>query len=515
MKKLPLGIQSFERLITMDCLYVDKTNHIYNLITRGSAYFLARPRRFGKSLLVSTLKEIFLAKKELFQGLWIATSDYDWQPYPVIHLDLSKLGKGSVEKLIIGLSFTLEEYGKEWGIDITGAPDLETKLDMLIRNLAQKHGPVVILIDEYDYPLLKNLQDTEEAHKQQEFLRSFYAAIKGLDNYLHFLFVTGISKFSRTTIFSGFNNLNDISFQERAGALLGYTQEELETNFSVYIQQLATKNNVSYQDTLHLLKEWYNGYRFCEEEINVYNPFSVICCLENLKCINYWFESGTPSFLDSLIRSQHITWDTIASYNLPRADLGTFNISDIPLIPILYQTGYLTIVDYNSATDSFYLDYPNREVRESFNRYVVQTLTQKNSYMLSNLLQELKKALKTNNMATFCLHLRSLFARIPYYLYIDQERYYHSLLQMILTLTGYEVYSELPTNKGCIDLVLQTDQYVYLFELKCDQPPTKALEQIEERKYYERFQGKQLILVGLSFKRTDEVVEVACETLSP
>ena len=367
---LPLDVNTFSTLRNNDFVYIDKTHHIYKLFEeRGSYFFLARPRRFGKSLLLSTLKELFEGNKQLFEGLWISNADYEWKYHPIIELDFSIIPSATKEELINSLNWRLDEIARRFNIDTSFSPYPPTKLVTIVEKLASHYGPnsVVILVDEYDKPILNNISSQSAAEIMSATLKQFYEAFKGIDRHIRAVFITGVTKFAKTSIFSGINNLNDLSLREEAASLLGYTQEEIITYFSQHLQDLATKENISYEEALNLIKDWYNGYRFSEKELYVYNPFSLLYCFKYLKCINHWFESGTPSFLISLIRSQYFSWEKLDQYTINREALGTFEASDIPLVPILYQTGYLTIADYDTSNDSFTLDYPNREVRGSFN----------------------------------------------------------------------------------------------------------------------------------------------------
>jgi hypothetical protein len=287
MKKLPVDVSTFEIMISKGYVYVDKTEYIYNLITQGRYYFLSRPRRFGKSLLISTLKELFLARRHLFEGLWIDKhSDYDWQEYPVIHLDFSVIGHDTPEELKLGLLWSLNRIAERNGIQIQQAPSPGLQLQALVEKLAEKNK-VVILIDEYDKPLLDHLKDIPMAEAQRDVLRSFYETIKGLDAYLHAIFITGVSKFSKTSIFSGINNLNDISWDSESAQLLGYTSHEVVHYLSEYIEIIANRDQLTIGQINDIMKAWYNGYRFSEKDVRVYNPFSILYFLKKKKLANY------------------------------------------------------------------------------------------------------------------------------------------------------------------------------------------------------------------------------------
>ena len=328
MKYLPTDINTFSTMITGNYIYVDKTQYIYNLFTKGSRYyFLSRPRSFGKSLLVSTLKELFLGNRELFKDLWIYTSDYAWESFPVIHLDFSLLDRETVQELKLSLTWMLTNITAKYGIDIAKAPTLNSKLTLLVEKLAEKNN-VVILIDEYDKPLLDHLTDIQRAQAHRDFLKGFYDTLKGLDAYLRALFITGVSKFSKTSIFSGINNINDISLDPEAAQLLGYTHNEVQIYFSEYINEIAVEKNQPIETIVEQIKLWYNGYSFSEQLIKMYNPFSVLYFLKKKKLLNYWFESGTPSFLISLLKKQYKTLEDIPDLHISRSNLGNFEIEN-------------------------------------------------------------------------------------------------------------------------------------------------------------------------------------------
>lgn len=508
MKYLPSDVSTFSTMITGNYLYVDKTQIIYKLFSGGDRYyFLSRPRRFGKSLLISLLKELFLSNRKLFTNLWIDTADYAWNYHPVIHLDFSIIANATPEQLSINLAWTIDTIAQEYEIDTRHAPSAEAKFNMLITHLAKRHGPnsVVVLVDEYDKPLIDHLQDSDVAHRQRSILKNFYGVLKGVDEHLRAIFITGVSKFSKTSIFSGINNLNDISLDAEVAQLLGYTQEEISRNFSEYIADIAQEQGTSSSEILEGMRTWYNGYRFSDADIKVYNPFSILYYLKKKKFLNFWIESGTPFFLIKLLKKEFTFLENLETAELSRNSLGTFDIDQIPLVTLLFQTGYLTITDYDAATDKFTLGYPNLEVKESFNKYIVAALTKSHTPAIEKAVSQLVAALKNDDIDTFCSVLESLFANIPYNLHIEQESYFHSLFQFLGTLLGLEIQSEVLTDKGRIDLVITTQSTVFVFELKFDAQAEQALQQIEKQKYYERYtiKRKKIMLVGLAFNYVD------------
>ncbi len=519
-KKIPVDVSSFRTLRTENYIYVDKTEYIYDLITGGRLYFLSRPRRFGKSLLVSTLLELFKGDRELFKELWIDTSaTYTWSEHPVIHLDFSAMPIENRAELEKRLTWEMEKVAKNHGFSVLEAPDLGSKLEALLSTLAKKNK-VVLLIDEYDYPIINNIENKEIALEIVKILRSFYSTIKALDEHIQFLFITGVTKFAKTSIFSGMNNLNDISLDNRAACLLGYTQEEIYEYFTDELQSLSQSEEQSLDTTIEQLKEWYDGYRFSQMPVYVYNPLSVLYCLHKQMFANYWIETGAPAFLISLLKKHYDKLEDFKDVELMSISFGAFEIGEEPLIPILFQAGYLTIGHHrrvkenNKNIDLYTLRYPNLEVAEAFKKFMLAALARTSYQEINTLISKFISALKRHDMPAFCSTLSTVFANIPHQLHIPQEKYYHSLFQQICTLLQIEAESEVSTDKGRIDMVLQTKTHVFIFELKFNESAEAALHQIEERKYYERYflTHKKIILVGLAIQRSNQHLSIDCQT---
>ena len=370
LKKLPIGIQSFQDIIEKGFLYVDKTKYINNLLASGKgAYFLSRPRRFGKSLLVSTLEAIFKNKRHLFKGLWLDSSEYVWEEFPVIKIDMSSVSKKTNLTLNQALKEAVNDNAILEGISLEDK-EPERMFQLLIRALAKKYNQqVVILIDEYDDPIIKHINDPEMAGKNREVLQDFYKIMKAEDANLRFVFLTGISKFAKTSIFSGLNNLLNISMSDKYANLLGYTQEELESYFPEYISELAESHSLSVNEILSKIKFWYNGYRFSKAENKVYNPFSCLLLFEKKEFINHWFATGTPTALIDLIKRDGTELEDFENtVKLRQTDLESYEVASLPLIPILYDAGYLTIRGFSARNDIavYTLGYPNFEVKNSF-----------------------------------------------------------------------------------------------------------------------------------------------------
>ena len=367
---LPLSISTFWKIIKSGALYVDKTRYIYDLIKRtGGVYFLSRPRRFGKTLTVSTLDEIFQGNRELFQGLWIyEESDYEWDTYPVIRLDFGKTTVKSAHAMEKMLEYYLGQIATGYGLTLDGY-DYQTRFDNLIQQLSQQNQ-VVILIDEYDKPILDNINDMDEAIRIRDTLKAFYGVIKAADPYIHFVFITGISKFTKVGIFSDLNNLIDITMYQRYSAMLGITQDELEEYFKDHLLSLAQQKNLSLEELLEQLRYRYNGFRFSANGESVYNSYSTVLLFESQEFGNYWFESGTPSFLMNLIKERDYSIEEWEELKVDALAFSTYDIRRLNIIPLLYQTGYLTIKEWQKDSpfdDYIYtLSYPNYEVKSSF-----------------------------------------------------------------------------------------------------------------------------------------------------
>jgi predicted AAA-ATPase/PD-(D/E)XK nuclease superfamily protein len=512
LKKLPINISSFKRMVEGNYIYVDKTRIIYDILEREKFLFLSRPRRFGKSLLVSTFVELFNGNRELFKNLWISTkAKYDWQQYPVIQLDFSSLSVGTVDALEMTLSKELELIAGRFGIDLTQETFSNRKIKLLVEELSLKNR-VAILVDEYDYPLLNNLSRPEIAEAIREVMKDFFTAIKSCTtkDQIHAILVTGVTKFSKTSLFSGFNNLSDISMRTEAAALLGYTDEELRSYFSDYVQEFAEQENVAPAVIFEKLKKWYNGYRFSRDEIKVYSPYSIVYSLRTKEFSNYWLSSGTPSFLITLLKTQYYEIENLKNIHLSAKALDVFEIGKLPLIPILFQAGYLTISAYHVPESTYTLDFPNDEVREAFDWYILSAVSNLDEYHAQTAISYFKNALTAKDIELFCKALTSVLADIPYQLHIKAEAYYHSLFHVIMKLAGFANQSEVITSKGKIDMVIDTKQYLYVFELKFNKTAHEALDQIKNKKYFEKYitSQKPVVLVGLSFDMEEKELTI-------
>lgn len=508
MRKLPLDLQTFRKLRELGYLYVDKTEYAYTLITGGQCYFLARPRRFGKSLFVSTLKEILTGNKELFDDLWISKSDYEWREHGIISLSLSSLDVESINAFKKSLCYALQKIAEHYSLNIFNFERAPKTVFMdLIEALYKKFGKVAILIDEYDAPILRTLDDEAYAIKIRDALRDFFIIIKDLDASIDFVFITGVTSFAKAGIFSGLNSLRIISFNDNYDAILGCTDDELDFYFKDHIMAWVEKKNVSYLQLRQEIREWYNGYRFSDNAVSVYNLFSLMNALEIKKIENFWIQSGTPSFLIKEInneyRNQEFRIFDAENLRLNKDDLGTIDVGAIPLPTLIFQTGYLTIDTYDEETGLYKLKFPNLEIKKSFQQLLFNVVTRVDAIAGRELLQMLKIALLESDMPKIVDVLKQLFSHVPYQLHSKQEKFYHGILQTIFYLAGIKAQSEYSMSDGRIDLVLELPKIMYIIETKFNQSAEKALEQIVAREYWKPFLAcnKPIVLVGLSFTR--------------
>ena len=499
MKPLTTSIYTFSELIRGGYKYVDKTAGIYRLV-RGykGLYFLSRPRRFGKSLLISTLKSIFLGQRELFDGLAITETDYDWETYPVIHLDFGSVGGRSVEEIEAGLLRKVRQSAaaNECQLEANNCYDA---FDDLIRELADGDRSVVTLIDEYDKPLLGHL-GSDSAQAVQRVLKQFYSVIKTTEPYQRFVLLTGVSKFSQVSVFSDLNNLTDLTMYRETATLLGYTQAELESNFAGYIERLAAEEGNSVEDTLRNLHDWYDGYRFEDSAERVYNPVSVMKCFIEGKFKNYWFETGTPTFLMDVLKRTQVDMEDLS---LPETAFSSYDPADLHPLPLLLQTGYLTIKGTRDVMGMRYyeLDYPNREIQQSFSYWLARALAELPDPELSRTLQLLAGALQDGRVDDMFEHLKIFFSGIPNTITLDHEKYYQTIFFTVFKFIGATIETEISTNRGRIDAVIKTDSHIFIFEFKLHGTAQEAMDQIHQTEYAAPYldDPRPVTLIGAAF----------------
>lgn len=514
LKPLPVGIQSFTDLINGGYLYVDKTESLYEMVRNPKGvYFLSRPRRFGKSLLISTLEALFRNYRELFHGLWIDSSNYQWQKFPVIRIDMAEISKNSGAELSSDLKRFVFEQAKIHSVSIPdgGLGAVFTSLIAELYNKYQKQ--VVVLVDEYDKAIVDNITNTQIAKECRDILREFYTILKSQDENLRFVFLTGVSKFSKMSIFSGLNNLEDISFNSEFASICGYTQEELSHYFKDYIEANGFQNYSDPELLRNAIRDWYNGYRFSPyNQIKVYNPFSTLLLFKNKIFQNYWFATGTPKFLIDIIEAQKYTdIEIFENLEVAISDLEKFDLDSFHLPSIMFQAGYLTIKDYRSlgAVQKLTLDYPNMEVRHAFINEVWNYLSQKQPEYNSSNLFKLLDALNSDNLDEFFAVLKSYMASIPYGIQVSVEKYYQTLIYMICRLVSDNFESDVQTNVGRIDMLLVHKDIVYVFEFKLNSCAKEAITQIREKRYYEKYLHitKEIKLIGVNFSTQERNID--------
>ena len=511
MQKLPIGIQDFSKIRKEGYLYVDKTRLIYQLASQSGYYFLSRPRRFGKSLLVSTMKELFSGSRELFKDLWIE-DHWDWEKTnPVIHIPFASLDY-HMNGLYVELQKYIQEVARSHDISLQD-DSLKNQFEELLRKLAQAKGQVVLLIDEYDKPIIDYLgKEIARAQENQQILKNFYSGIKDSDPSLRMVFITGVSKFSRVSIFSDLNNLRDITMSRKYSSMLGYTEEELEHYFEECIKQLAENEDLSEKETLEEIKKWYNGYSWDGKQF-VYNPFSILLLCEEERFSNYWFATATPSFLIDLIKEkQYYDFDGL---KVGEAFFEAFQISkDIPTGALLFQTGYLTVKKYDSKTRLYTLGYPNREVKESMLEYLLGAFAKLEPGFGNEPVQNARRALQTEDFELLKNTLNRILYNLPHQLYEDKERVYHLLIHIFFDYIGIDLHSdEVNTARGRADVLVELEDKVYAMEFKIDQSVEEALKQIKERGYLDKYRssGKKLIALGINFSTEKREVEEFAE----
>ncbi len=508
MKKLqylPIGKSSFEVIRGNDDLYVDKTRQIYRMVTEGAYYFLSRPRRFGKSLTISTLRCLFEGKKELFSGLWIAeNTDWEWKAHPVVLLDFNEISHDTPENLSQGLESSLRNTGQTY--DLLLQESLVKELfKKLVLSLNQKTGmPVVILIDEYDKPIIDHLgkgkDALEIAKANRDILKSFFGVIKGGDvaPVLRFVFLTGVSKFSRVSIFSELNNLEDISMVEDYADMLGYTHEETRSYFMPYIHEMSLKRGLSESELSSALAFYYNGYRFTKKDIRVYNPFSLMAALKQKDFRNYWFETGAPTFLVNLLAENGWYLPDIENMQATEALFSVYEIERLQLEALLFQTGYVTIKEIEENLYTF--DYPNQEVKTAFLELLFYTHAGRSGDTPRFSL--LSKYLRTEDLEAFIRTMTSVYASIPYQLESNRdEAYFHTIFYLMLSASAVDARSEVLTCKGRIDLAIHYSDKIYIIEFKCDQSAQTGIDQIRKNRYADPYLdgGKKILLMGVNF----------------
>ena len=500
-RKLPIGIQSFEKIRTGNFAYIDKTDLIYQLVSTKSPYFLSRPRRFGKSLLISTIEAYFLGKKELFKGLAMESLETEWQEYPVLHLDLNARNYDSKEALIGILNQHLEKWETIYGNEKKDRSP-EERFSYLLAKIHEMTGcQTVVLIDEYDKPLLQTIGNKELQNEYKNILKAFYGVLKSADAHLRFVFLTGVTKFGQVSVFSDLNQLKDISMDARYATICGITDDELKRDFRPELETLAANEGLSYEEVCQKMKRMYDGYHFRHNMEGLYNPFSVLNALDSAEFGSYWFSTGTPTFLVQLLKKTDYDLRHLEGIELPVNQFADYRAdADYP-IPVIYQSGYLTIKGYDSRFKAYTLGFPNEEVEYGFLNFLLPYYTEipveKGEFNIMRFVKELE----SGDVNAFLNRLRAFFAGIPYELNDKTERHYQTIFYLVFRLLGQYIEVEERSAKGRADAVVKTKDYIYVFEFKLDGSVEEALKQIDEKGYLLPYSvdDRRLLKIGVSF----------------
>lgn len=506
--KYPIGIQSFDQIIEDGYVYVDKTDLVYRLATEGKIYFLSRPRRFGKSLLVSTLKNYFLGRKELFKGLKIDALEKDWKVYPVFHIDFNATNYTNPGELERKLSYYISTWADQYSLPerskTLGLGDLFAEV---LRAAHEQSGRrAVVLVDEYDKPVLDVLdvdKNLEEEHRN--ILKSFYSVFKGADEHLQFVFLTGVTKFSQVSVFSGFNQPLDISMHSKYETLCGISQEELNAVFREPIEEMTAVYRCSYEEMMALLKAQYDGYHFSDRMTDIYNPFSLLNAFESQRISDFWFKSGTPTYLIRLLSHTDENMNEITGKYYTAEEFIDYKANIEQPLPMIYQSGYLTIKDFDFEENTFLLDFPNIEVKRGFLTLIASDYF--NSRETPSWIRSIVSCLKKGNLDDFRSGLTSFLASIPYTMRRkenerERERYFHYTFYLIMRLISvYTVYTEKVQSHGRVDCIVETNDYVYIFEFKLDGTADEAMRQIDEKGYAREYEAdkRKIYLIGAVF----------------
>lgn len=503
-RKLPIGIQTFEDIRKNGYLYVDKTAMVYRIANEGKTYFLSRPRRFGKSLLLSTFEAYFLGKKDLFQGLAIEELETEWKQFPVMHLDLNAEKYNTPEALLSFLNNQLCQWETLYGRG-NHEESLSTRFAGVIQRAYEQTGrQVVVLIDEYDKPLLQALLNEPLQEEYRRTLKAFYGVLKSADRYLRFVLLTGVTKFSQVSVFSDLNQLNDISMKPPYATVCGITQQELIDTFTPEIARLGERNELSFDETVVKLTSMYDGYHFGVGTPGMFNPFSLLNVFDGERFDNYWFQTGTPTYLADLLKQSNYDLRLLidgvevdaASFSEYRAETGN------PL-PMIYQSGYLTIKDYDKEVELFILGFPNNEVRYGFLKFLIPYYTEVTNDETGFHIAKFMRELRAGDVDAFMERMKVFFAGIPYELNDNTERHYQVIFHIVFTLMGQFIQSEVRSARGRADAVVQTKDAVYVFEFKLNGTAEAALKQIEEKGYMipYRLDGRKLVKIGVDFDK--------------
>ena len=497
----PIGIQTFEEIITKNMLYVDKTEYVYRMANTGKYFFLSRPRRFGKSLLTSTFKSYFEGRKDLFKGLAIEKLEKEWAEYPVLHFSMAGGKHMEKEQLERYLGQRLNEQETIWDIN-NPTVDANDRLTALIKTAYHKTGKqVVVLIDEYDAPLLDVVHEEEKLPVLRNVMRNFYSPLKDCEPYLRFVFLTGITKFSQMSIFSELNNITNISMRDDYAGICGITMDELTTQMSADVDKLAEKLGKTSEETLAKLREYYDGYHFAAKSPDVFNPYSLLNAIAAGQLDYYWFSSGTPTYLIEMLKKFHVMPSEIGGGDADKSEFDAPTESMTSVIPLLYQSGYITIKGYDPETELYTLDLPNKEIRVGLYRCLLPSYIGTNTVKGTTTIAKMSALIRRNNMDGALEMLQAFLETVPYCQGANTEGHYQQMMYVIFSILNHYVDVEVRTPRGRGDMVLRTATHLYLFELKLNKDAATAMRQIDLKQYPKRFmqRGLPVVKVGINF----------------
>jgi hypothetical protein len=507
--KYPIGIQNFEKVRNDGYVYVDKTALIYQLADTGSYYFLSRPRRFGKSLLISTMDAYFSGKRELFKGLAIEKLEQKWAKHPILHLDLNTAKYSNADSLEKRLDITLSQWEQLYGA-LPAETTPELRFEGIVRRAYEKTGErVVILVDEYDKPMLQAINNEALTNEYRDTLKAFYSVLKTQDGYIKFAFLTGVTKFGKVSVFSDLNNLKDISMVSRYIDICGITEKELHTYFDTSVGELAEAEGIDKEACYDKLKEQYDGYHFMANTIGIYNPFSVLNTFDNKCFSDYWFETGTPSYLVQLLKNADYELPDMTQKQITSDMLNSIDSMSEDPIPVIYQSGYLTIKDYDKEFRMYELGFPNKEVKNGFMNYLLPYYTPikktDTAFFIASFVDDVRKGRPED----FMKRMSAMFSKTDYKIVGDAELYFQNAFYLIMTMMGFYTDVERTTSEGRIDMTVETKDYVYLFEFKLDGTPEEALRQIEANGYAKPFamDPRKLYRIGVNFSSEKRCVD--------
>ena len=508
-KIYPIGIQNFEKIRNDGYLYIDKTALMYQMVKTGSYYFLSRPRRFGKSLLISTMEAYFQGKKELFAGLAVERLEKDWIKYPILHLDLNIEKYDTPESLDNILEKSLTAWEKLYGAEPSERSFSLRFAGIIERACKQAGQRVVILVDEYDKPMLQAIGNEKLQKQFRDTLKPFYGALKTMDGYIKFAFLTGVTKFGKVSVFSDLNNLDDISMRKDYVEICGVSDQELHENLDIELHEFAETQGLSYDKLCTKLKEYYDGYHFTHNSIGIYNPFSLLNAFKYKEFGSYWFETGTPTYLVKLLKKHHYDLEQMAHEETDAQVLNSIDSESTNPIPVIYQSGYLTIKGYDERFGIYRLGFPNREVEEGFIRFLLPFYANVNKVESPFEVQKFVREVETGDYDSFFHRLQSFFADTTYEVIREQELHYENVLFIVFKLVGFYTKVEYHTNNGRVDLILQTDKFIYIMEFKLNGTAEEALQQINNKRYALPFEadGRKLFKIGINFSEKTRNIE--------